>query len=133
MDQPILVDTNIYIRLLRQKRDPAAALFEHFDTVNLITCGMVQLEVLRGIRHDRTRERLSDFFATMQYVTTDHALWREAADLAFRADRAGFVIPNTDAFIAACAFRRGAAVLTADIDFQRIEGLAVLAPPPTLF
>ena len=132
MDQPILVDTNIYIRLLRQNRDPAAAFFEHYDTVNLVTCGMVRLEVLRGIRHDRTRERLGRFLDTMQYVPADPALWDEAALIAWRADRAGYVIPNTDAFIAACAFRRGAAVLTNDVDFRRIPGLVVLTPPATL-
>jgi predicted nucleic acid-binding protein len=132
MDQPILVDTNIYIRLLKQNRDPAAAFFEHYDTVNLVTCGMVRLEVLRGIRHDRIRERLSRFLDTMQYVPVDPALWDEAALLAWRADRAGYVIPNPDAFIAACAFRRGAAVLTEDRDFLRIPGLTVLTPPPSL-
>jgi predicted nucleic acid-binding protein len=132
MDQPILVDTNVYIALLRQNRDPAAAFFEHYDSVHLVTCGMVRLEVLRGIRHDRMRERLGRFMDTMQYVPTDPALWDEAALLAWRADRQGYVVPNTDAFIAACAFRRGAAVLTHDVDFQRIPGLTVLAPPPTL-
>lgn len=132
MDKPILVDTNVYIRLLRQNRDPAAAFFEHFDTVHLVTCGMIRLEVLRGIRHERTRDRLGRFMDTMQYVPTDPALWDEAALLAWRADRAGYVIPNTDAFIAACAIRRSAAILTHDIDFQRIPGLAVITPPPTL-
>ena len=132
MDKPILVDTNIYIALLRQNRDPAAAFYEHYDSDHLVTCGMIRLEVLRGIRNDRMRDRLGSFMDTMHYVPTDPALWEEAALLVRRADRQGYIIPNTDAFIAACAFRRNAAVLTHDVDFQRISGLTVLTPPSTL-
>ena len=132
MEKPILVDTSVYIRLLRKNRDPAAAFFEHYDTYQLVTCGLVRLEVLRGVRNEQARDRLGRFMDTMQYVSADPALWDEAAMLAWRIDRAGYFIPNTDAFIAACAFRRGAAILTHDIDFQRVPGLTVLTPPSTL-
>jgi predicted nucleic acid-binding protein len=132
MDKPILIDTSVYIKLLRQNRDPASVFFEHYDTNQLVTCGFVRLEVLRGVRDARVRERLGRFLDTMQYVSTDAALWDEAALLAWQIDRAGYFIPNTDAFIAACAFRRGAAVLTHDLDFRRIPGLTVFTPPETL-
>ena len=130
--QPLLVDTNIYIRLLRKRRDPVSALFEHYDPANLVTCGMVRLEVLRGIREDRLRERLGSFMDMMQYVPSDPALWHEATALAWRLDRQGFVIPATDALIAASALRIGASVLTTDRDFDTIKELHVLAPPSTL-
>jgi predicted nucleic acid-binding protein len=43
------------------------------------------------------------------------------------------VIPGTDAVIAASAMRLGAAVLTSDAHFRRIEGLRVIAPPAAWF
>jgi len=132
MDLPILVDSSVYIRLMRQRLDPAAALFEHYDTVNLVTCGMVQLEVLRGVRELKARERLRDFMAVMQFVPTDERLWREATDLAWRVDRLGATIQATDALIAASALRKGASVLTLDSDFKRVPGLHVLSLPPHL-
>jgi predicted nucleic acid-binding protein len=130
--QPLLVDSNIYIRLLRKQRDPVAALFVHYDPADLVTCGMVRLEVLRGVRDERLRERLGNFMATMRCVASDDTLWHEATRLAWRLDRRGFVIPAADALIAASALRVGAAVLTTDRDFDRVEELSVLAPPPTL-
>lgn len=132
MDLPILVDSSVYIRLMRRRLDPVAVLFEHYDTVNLVTCGMVRLEVMRGMREPRAAERLEDFFAIMQYVSTDDRLWREATDLAWRIDRAGQTIQATDALIAASALRKGASVLTLDSDFQRVPGLHVLSLPPHL-
>lgn len=132
MDLPILVDSSVFIRLLRRRLDPAAVLFEHYDTVNLVTCGMVRLEVLRGMREPRASRRLEEFMDVMQYVPTDERLWREATGLAWRIDRAGETIQATDALIAAAALRKGASVLTLDSDFNRVPGLHVLALPDHL-
>ncbi len=132
MDVPILVDSSVYIRLMRQRLDPVAVLFEHYDTVNLVTCGMVRLEVLRGVRVPRARARLEAFMSVMQYVPSDERLWREATDLAWRIDRMGQPIQATDAVIAAAALRLSASVLTRDSDFQRVPGLHVLSLPPHL-
>ncbi len=132
MDLPILVDSNIYIGLMRRRIDPVAALFEHFDSVNLVTCGMVQLEVLRGIRIPALSKRVREFMSVMQYVPSDHRLWDEATEIAWACDRRGHVIPGPDAVIAACAFRKGASVLTNDQDFDRIHGLHVLRLPDHL-
>jgi predicted nucleic acid-binding protein len=132
MDLPILVDSNIYIGLMRRRLDPVAVLFEHFDSVNLITCGMVRLEVLRGVRIPSLRTRLSEFMDVMQYVTADQHLWEEATQIAWECDRRGHVIPGPDAVIAACALRKSASVLTNDADFDRIPGLHVLRLPDSL-
>lgn len=132
MDLPILVDSSVYIRLMRQRLDPVAVLFEHYDTVNLMTCGMVRLEVLRGVKNPRLRERLEEFMSVMQYVQTDERLWREATALAAQSDRRGQPIQATDALIAAAALSKSASVLTLDSDFKRVPGLHVLSLPTDL-
>ncbi|MFA6961823.1 MAG: PIN domain-containing protein [Opitutaceae bacterium] len=133
MDLPILVDSNIYIGLLRRGYDPVSVLFEHYDSANLVTCGLVRLEVLRGVRVQKTRERVSSFMDVMQYVEADTLLWAEATALAARTDRNGTPISATDAFIAACAFRRSASVLTEDKDFKLITDLPLLSLPPGIW
>lgn len=133
MDLPILVDSNIYIGLLRRGHDPVSVLFEHYDTTQLITCGMVRLEVLRGVRVPKTLERLGAFMDVMQYVEADARLWSEATALAGGTDRKGTPVSATDAYIAACAFRKGAAVLTEDKDFKFIAGLPLLSLPPGIW
>jgi len=132
MDLPILVDSSVYIRLMRRRLDPVAVLFEHYDTANLVTCGMVRLEVIRGMKEPVPRQRLEAFMDVMQYVPTDERLWLEATDLAWRVDRAGNTLQATDALIAAAALRKGASVLTLDGDFQRVPGLHVVELPAHL-
>jgi predicted nucleic acid-binding protein len=128
----LLVDSNVYIDLLRRGIDPSLALLEHFDTLNLATCGMVQLEVLRGVKSPRLQDRLRQFFSVMLYVPTDEKLWRDATRLAWELDRRGQVIPGPDALIAASALQLGADVVTADGRFDVIPGLRVRPPPPGL-
>ena len=133
MELPVLVDSNIYIGLLRRGHDPVAVLFEHYDVTSLVTCGMIRLEVLRGVRIPKTLERLSAFMDVMHYVEADSRLWSEAITLAARTDHKGTPVSATDAFIAACAFRTGASVLTEDKDFKFIADLPLLSLPPGIW
>ena len=126
MEQPILVDSNIYISLLRAGRDPALALGNRYDTVDLATCGMVRLEVMRGIQAAKVSDRLGQFFDVLMNVPADQRLWESAIEVARDAQRRGYTIPGTDAVIAAAALRIGAAVLTFDKHFDYVAGLRVI-------
>jgi predicted nucleic acid-binding protein len=129
----ILVDSNVYIDLLRHRRDPAAILHAWAGRRDLAVCGMVRLEVLRGIRSLRLRAALGTFMDVMLNVPADGRLWQEATDLAWALDRQGMIIPGADALIAASALRLNAAVLTSDAHFARIDKLQVIAPPAGWF
>jgi len=126
MDQPILVDSNVYISLLRAGRDPAVALGNRYEMADLVICGMVRLEVLRGIKSPKVLERLGAFFDVLMNVPSDNRIWEEATDLAWRLDRGGRTLPSPDLVIAASAFRVGAAVCTHDRHFDHIPGLRVV-------
>lgn len=125
MDLPTLVDSNVYIDLLRSGLDPSKELTRLVSTTDLATCGMIRVEVLRGVKTPSVRDRLAGFFDVLQNVPTDNRLWEESALLAWKLDRKGRAIPATDLLIAACALRVGAIVLTADAHFDEIPGLKV--------
>lgn len=125
MDHPVLVDSNIYIELLRNHLDPAAEITTRVSQLDLATCGMVRVEVLRGIKSEKARARMAAFFDVMQNVPTDNRLWDQAAELAWTMDRKGCVIPAQDIVIACCARRIGAVVLTRDAHFRNIPGVPV--------
>ena len=46
----VLVDSNVYIGLLRRGFDPVAVLGPWAGSTDVATCGMVRLEVERGLR-----------------------------------------------------------------------------------
>lgn len=123
MESVILVDSCVYIKLLREKRDPAAELMERLQLEDIATCGMVRMEVLRGVSMPKARRVYEQFFDVMQYVPTDAKLWEEATEMAWQLQRKGLAPPAQDILIAASAKRIDAAVLTYDSHFEMIPGL----------
>lgn len=119
----VLVDSSIYIDLLRAGFDPIAALAERFDADELATCDIVRCEVLRGMVHPKARAELAAFFDLLVHVDLDHRAWRQTEDLAWKLDRAGKTLPLTDLIIAVCAFRADAEVLARDRHFSMISQL----------
>lgn len=132
MNGPCLVDSNVYIGLLRRGLDPSLALMDWIGDGDLAICGMVRLEVERGLRVERIRRRLSSFFDVLLNIPTTNRIWEEAAAQAWSLDRRGLVLPAQDILIAMCAKEIGASVLSDDRHFDLLPGLRVLRPEDTL-
>lgn len=126
MESVVLVDSCVLIGLLREGRDPAVELSGRAPETDLATCGMVRLEVIRGLAAPALRRAVEDFMNVMRYVPTDNRLWEAAAAQAWELDRQGIVLPAQDILIACCARRIDAAVLTWDKHFVRIPNLRVV-------
>jgi len=122
----LLVDSPIYIDELRARRDPAESFDEALRAGRLLTCGIIRCEVLRGIVKPIVHEKMRNLFLVIQGCSLDETLWSEAADLAWKLDRRGIVLPLPDLAIAACAFRHGATVVTTDGHFHSVPDLPVL-------
>ena len=133
MESEILVDSNVFIDLMKYRGDPAPWLYRWAGIRNLAICGVVRMEVLRGVKSPNVYRRLNDFMDEMVNIPSSNRLWDKATELAWQLDRKGIVIPETDVVIAASALAIGAAVLTSDAHFSRIEGLRVIAPPKEWF
>lgn len=133
MASEVVVDSNVFMKLLRCRQDPARVLIHAYGLGSLATCGMIRLEVLRGLRDPKLFARISALMDVMIHLPSDNRLWSEATDLAWQLDRKGMVIPSADVVIAASALRLGAAVLTFDAHFQQIDGLRVITPPAEWF
>jgi len=121
-----LVDSSFFIDRLRSGLDPAEELAAWSDDWEFLTCGVVQIEVLRGLKLKKAHERMAEFMGCMLYVPTRNAVWERAADLAWKLDREGKTMQVTDLLIATCALEADAAVLTFDSDFARVPGLRAI-------
>jgi predicted nucleic acid-binding protein len=125
MESAVLVDSCVFITLLKQRRDPAAELMERLQLEDIVTCGMVRLEVVRGVSIPKVKQAMEGFFDVMRNVITDNKLWEEATELAWRLQRNGMNLPAQDILIATCALRADVAVLTYDKHFKAIPGLRI--------
>lgn len=126
MAQAVLPDSNFYIGRLKEGLDPFQVLAGFAGAYEFVTCGMVILEVCRGMRDRTLLEALRGSFAIMPFVASNNSIREQATELAWSLDRRGLVLPAPDLIIAACALHANAAVLTADAHFHAIPGLSVL-------
>jgi predicted nucleic acid-binding protein len=132
MNSPVLVDSNVYIGLLRRGIDPVEVLGAWIGEGDLATCGMVRLEVERGLRFEKIRRRVVGMFDVLINVPTTTKIWEHAAGIAWNLDRSGVTLPSQDCLIAACAYEIGASVLSDDAHFDEFPNLKVLKPEEEL-
>ena len=132
MSDPVLVDSNVYISLLRRGRDPIEELRQWRSPMDLATCGMVRLEVLRGIRDSTVFNEVAEFLDAMTVVESTSEVWSETAQRAWKMERLGMPLPAPDLLIATSAISIEAAILTSDRHFLSIPGLTVLDPAKEL-
>ena len=128
----LLVDSTIYIDWFRHRVDPRPMLEPWIKARAIAICGIIRAEVIRGVIHPGQKAKISALFELLEDIPTDSALWREVAELAWRLDRHGAVLPLTDIAIAACAIRIGAKLITADEHFSKISGLSLSRQVPRL-
>jgi predicted nucleic acid-binding protein len=121
----MLVDSTIYIDLLRRGEDIPYVLRSSLLSGPLFVCGVIRAEVLRGIRAIEMRNELSELFDLMVEIPTDARLWRKVTDLAWSLDRRGTILPLTNLVIASCALVVDTSVVTTDPHFSQIPGLTV--------
>jgi predicted nucleic acid-binding protein len=121
----MLVDSTIYIDLLRRGEDIPFVLRASLLSGQLFVCGVIRAEVLRGIRAIEMRNELSELFDLMLEIPTDARIWRKVTDLAWKLDRRGTILPLTDLVIASCALVVNTSVVTTDPHFSQIPGLTV--------
>ncbi|MEP6821672.1 MAG: PIN domain-containing protein [Chthoniobacterales bacterium] len=119
----VLVDSSIYIHLLRTGADPVTELAARFEATEIAGCDLVRCEVLRGVIRPKARAYLMEFFDLLVHVTMDHRAWEDTEEMAWRLDRKGKVLPLTDVIIAVCALRAGAQILTRDRHFAMVPNL----------
>ncbi len=119
----MLVDSTVYIALLRQRQDPRAALAHLLRSGALRCCAIIRLEVLRGIIAAAFRAEMEEFFDLVPVAPLDAAVWQRALELGWALERRGDVLPLTDLLIAACALQHDDTLISNDRHFVRIPGL----------
>jgi len=128
MTGPVLVDSNVFIGLLRRGLDPVEILGGWIGDGDLATCGMVRLEVERGLKIDRIRRRVAGFFDVLINIPTTNKIWEQSSETARTLGRSGITLPAQDILIATCAREIGAAVLSDDNHFNEFIGLQIFKP-----
>jgi predicted nucleic acid-binding protein len=123
----MLVDSSVWIDLLRRSQTPALARFRTLSSDEVVTSDPVMLEVLSGARDDQHAEQLRSMVGQGRWVRTIIPDYQRAARIHRRCRDAGTpVARGFDSLIAAVAIRADVELLTSDRGFAAIAACTPL-------
>ncbi len=79
MVKSILVDSNIYIRMLQNGLDPVINLGSWAKENDLVTYGILRMKVLRGNKNQDVGLGVEKMFDLMIHIPTRNLLWENAS------------------------------------------------------
>ena len=118
----ILVDTSVWVQVLRDRTGNAVRTFQERvgDEVIAFT-RFTQLELLQGAKDEYEWNRLDEYLTTQYYLESTEDTWREAARIYFELRKNGITLSSPiDACIAQIAIESNSILLHRDEDFERI-------------
>jgi len=122
-----LVDSSVWIEYLRPKGSPDVK--ERVRTIlqkeEMVSCGIIVVEILRGARNERDFESLKESLMSLPQIPIDDTVIERASRWGFSLDRKGRVVSTTDLIIASAAYKR-ARLLHSDRDFNTIASIVDL-------
>ena len=118
----ILVDTSVWVLILRDKRGDVVAAFHKIVGTDVhVLSRFSQLELLQGCKDLKKWRVLEDYLATQFYLEASTGTWQEAARIYCDLRRKGITVSSpVDCCIAQIALESGALLLHCDQDFERI-------------
>lgn len=123
----VLVDTSVWIAYFRDGNSAAAAELDRLlDEGSAVTCGLVEAELLPGLK-SRDRERIRGWMSALRCLPIPTEIWPEVGAIQEKALARGvgpFSVP--DLVIAATALLHEASVFTLDRHFKKIAELTGL-------
>lgn len=125
----ILVDTGVWIDYFRDLSSPEARWLRRAmeEDLPISICGLVQMEILQGIKSDRELVLVKSLLDRLPYLRMRKLTFPLAADLYRRSRAKGKIIRNTiDCLIAACAIVHGVPLLQKDKDFTVLAEVSEL-------
>jgi predicted nucleic acid-binding protein len=126
MQRSVLVDSSVFIHRMRRRLDPFDELSQFDSRYDFYSCGVVKMEVCRGISIPRIYGEAKERFEVMFWVPTTDQVWGKALEIAWSLARQGVIMQLTDIVIAASALSVDAAVFTLDSDFHYVPDLQVI-------
>jgi hypothetical protein len=118
----ILVDTSVWVALLRDKKGILVQLFRKRVAAEIsVLCRFTQMELLQGARDEKEWGRLDEYLSSQYYLECSEGTWKEAARIFFELRRRGITVGSPiDCCIAQIAVESGALLLHRDVDFEKI-------------
>lgn len=120
----ILPDTCAWIDFFKGSQTPLAeSLGQSLAHREVVTCGVVQFELLQGVKNKREELLMQNAMQALHHLEMTRELWISAGQLSATLRKNGHMLPLSDIIIATLAMSHSCSVLTVDHHFAVISGL----------
>lgn len=119
----VLIDSSVWIDYFRKgkcKVEEQVNLLLDEDRVAI--CGMVELEILQGLRGNE-QAIIQDLFGVLHFIDTQRIDYVNAGLMLNDLRKKGITIPSSDCLIAAHCIHHKLSLFTLDNDFKHIRNL----------
>ena len=119
----VMIDSSVWIEYFRNGAgrisDNVDYLIDH-DKVAL--CGIIELEIIQGMR-PKERTRIISLFDALHYIETTRIDYKTAGEYLGRLRAKGISIPSTDSLIAVLCFRKNLQLFSTDRHFDAFSDI----------
>ncbi|MDF1553503.1 MAG: PIN domain nuclease [Deferrisomatales bacterium] len=125
----VLVDTSVWVSFFRKSGGSAVQTIVQDALLEgrVVTCWVVQAELLVGTRTVGGFERLNALFSNLVHIPMGESLWDAVARLGFELRRKGLTVPLPDLLIAQSALAGGCELWHADRHYEAMSSQVTLA------
>ncbi|MHB1526122.1 MAG: PIN domain-containing protein [Candidatus Dormibacteria bacterium] len=118
---PVLADTSIWVAYLREgAHGPGEELDRLLADEEVLLCGPVVAELLAGVG-EGDRQELWGLLASLPWAEIGPGEWRRTGEVAAALRSRGATVALSDIEIAVACVTAGAALWSADSDFERVS------------
>lgn len=119
----VLIDSSVWINYFKPGKSIVAETVNTLlDEDRAVLCGMVELEILQGLRN-KEHNLVKDLFSALHYIETTREDFINAGTTLNHLRQKGITIPSSDCLIAAQCIRLHYSLYTLDNDFKHIPSL----------
>jgi len=103
--QNVLIDSSVWIKYFRRGESVVAeAVDSLLDAGRVVLCGMVELEIIQGLRQHE-RQLVESLFQALPYIETTRQDFIAAGNRLAELRQTGITIPAADGLIATLCIR----------------------------
>lgn len=129
MTKRILADTCIWIEYFRTTSPISDELRKLIREDNIVTTGLVILELFQGIKTPESKELIKDTILALPFLEATRDSWIIAGEIGYTLRRKGLTLPATDLLLAAVAKINDCSIFTTDAHFKVIPDIDLYPLP----
>ena len=116
----VVLDSNIIIDLIRQKKGALAILEKYSDKGRIATTAINRYEILRGDMHGLEKELVAELLGKFLIYDLDESAINAAATMYRKLSESGRMINELDLLIAGISAANNEVLITRDRDFSKL-------------